>query len=228
MKLINYIENTIFKLGITKPYTWDRLVTQEYIQLYAGQLTPEIKQFKTHIGLNPTPCSRRTIIHDICNPFPLANNSIESFQSEDVFEHIEYNLLANIFNEIHRILKPNGLFRLSVPDYRFDIYRNRSLKNEQGEILFDPLGGGRFINQKVIDGGHIWFPTLEKVLAIFDNSYFTKQGKINILHAYGNNDDVFLKPIDYTKGYIKRTPDHDGRGMNPYRPVSIVIDAIKY
>ena len=39
-------------------------------------------------------------------------------QSEDVFEHISYYELQNTLTEIHRILKPTGNLRLSVPDYR--------------------------------------------------------------------------------------------------------------
>lgn len=51
----------------------------------------------------------------------LSDNSVDIYQSEDVFEHIEYQTIPSIFNEIYRVLKPNGLFRLSMPDYRCDI-----------------------------------------------------------------------------------------------------------
>lgn len=44
-----------------------------------------------------------------------------------MFEHIEYKALHRVFDDIHRILKPGGLFRLSVPDYRCDVYARRSL-----------------------------------------------------------------------------------------------------
>ena len=34
-----------------------------------------------------------------------------------------------------------------------------------------------------------------------------------------------MRPIDYSKGYIQRTPDH-ARGSTQ-RPISIVVDAFK-
>ncbi len=38
---------------------------------------------------------------------------------------------------------------------------------------------------------------------------------------------ILLQKIDYSKGYIYRTPDHDSRVKNPYRPMSIVVDCHK-
>ena len=34
-------------------------------------------------------------------------------------------------------------------------------------------------------------------------------------------------PIDYSIGHVMRTPDHDERVKNPYRPMSLVVDCIK-
>ena len=143
-------------------------------------------------------------------------------------EHIDYELQINIFNEIHRILKPNGIFRLAVPDYRCDILLERTLKNKKGELKFDPGGGGKYskLRRKVTNGGHIWFPNYENVKNIFDNSNF-EDGKINFLHCFINENDFILKDIDYSICYIQRTPDHDSRVSNPKRPMSIVVDSIK-
>lgn len=59
-------------------------------------------------------------------------------------EHIKYTDLPDILNEIYRILKPGGLFRLSVPDYNCDILWERSEKDSNGKIRFDPGGGGSY------------------------------------------------------------------------------------
>lgn len=50
--------------------------------------------------------------------------------------------------------------------------------------------------------------------------------KINYLHYYDSNIPVTNK-IDYSKGYISRTPDNDIRVQNPYKPMSIVVDCYK-
>ena len=80
-------------------------------------------------------------------------------------EHIEYKHQIKIFGEIYRILKPKGIFRLAVPDYRCDILLERTLKNKKGELKFDPGGGGAYSNlkRKVVRGGHVWFPRYENV-----------------------------------------------------------------
>ena len=43
----------------------------------------------------------------------LLDNSVDIYQSEDVFEHIEYKkLLTNVFNEIYRVLKPEWIIKI--------------------------------------------------------------------------------------------------------------------
>ena len=90
-------------------------------------------------------------------------------------EHIEYSELKDTINELHRILKPGGLFRLSLPSYECDILYNRSIKDEKGNIIFDSLGGGSYdyLNKKVIEGGHVWFPTYTSVKHLLSSTNFT-------------------------------------------------------
>ena len=113
---------------------------------------------------------------------------------------------------------------MSVPDYRCDILSSRTQKNPQGDFVFDPGGGGYFENGLVKGGGHVWFPTYEKVKSLLDISNFEK---IIFYHYYDENDVPVTNKIDYSIGYVKRTPDHDERVHNPYRPMSIVVDCIK-
>ena len=55
-------------------------------------------------------------------------NSIDVFISEQVFEHITYDKLEKILNDIYQILKPGGLLRISLPDYRSKELLNRTFK----------------------------------------------------------------------------------------------------
>ncbi|MDL2272052.1 methyltransferase domain-containing protein [Desulfovibrio sp. OttesenSCG-928-I05] len=211
-----------------QPYTWKELKQQERILLYAGDLKPHLAQYATHIGMNPTYSSERCIIHDARDIIPLSENSVEVYQCEDVFEHIEYKALHSVFNDIHRILKPGGLFRLSVPDYRCDVYAKRSLYDNDKRIVFDPGGGGSYSVRGVGGGGHLWFPILEMVLYLFSQSKFDLERDVTVLHAYLDETRTLLRPIDYSLGYIQRTPDNDDRVKDPYRPLSIVVDAYKH
>lgn len=192
-----------------------------------GTLTSNVfsRNVTPYIGISNEVQNYLNIFHDITKPFDLYDNSINIIQSEDVFEHIEYDVLPSILNEIYRILKPNGLFRLSIPDYKCDMLRERCDYNENGEIIFDKGGDGiyDYEQKKVINGGHVWFPIYENVKTLLDKTQFN----CKFLHYYDENDMPVLNYIDYSKGYVDRTPDHDVRVSNPRRPLSIVVDCYK-
>lgn len=209
-----------FNTGIT----FEDLKNRDDIHLYAGDIPCLVEYGKDLVGLSIVKSDRRHIQHDITVPYPLPDGIVASYQAEDVFEHIDYHRIVDVMNEIYRILKPGGLFRLSVPDYRCDVLIARSIKGGNGEIVFDPDGGGTYQNGKVINGGHVWFPNYDKVMALFEKSEFTK---VNFLHYYKSDGTFVAKEIDYSKGWIQRTPDHDERVQNPYRPLSLVVDAYK-
>jgi hypothetical protein len=207
--------------------SWEDFLASDSRKLYAGKLRRALPQFATHFGITPFYASTRNIKQDVTKPFPIPDGSIEVFQSEDVFEHIELSKMVPIFNEIHRVLAPGGLFRLSLPDYHFDQYIQRCLRGPSGEIVFDPGGGGEFVDGRVIGGGHVWFPTIEIVKNLFDKSLFGTQGSAEFLQ-YNEHDGTFkLNSIDYSLGYIQRTADHDVRVKDRPRPISIVVDARK-
>jgi predicted SAM-dependent methyltransferase len=203
-----------------------------FVNLYAGDI-PDMPEYRNrqNVGLSLAREDKWHIRHDISQPLPLPDESVDVYQSEDVFEHIEYDKLPGIVSEVYRVLKEGGLFRLSLPDYRCDILFNRSIKDPEGNILFDPFGGGayrrRFLifgEKRVVKGGHVWFPKYEDVLELLNGTQFSR---IDFLHYYDENEAPHTKPIDYTKGFIQRTPDNDNRVSSPFRPMSIVVDCIK-
>jgi predicted SAM-dependent methyltransferase len=137
-------------------------------------------------------------------------------------EHIEYSKLKDVINEIYRVLKPNGLFRLSLPNYDSKILFDRSIKDKNKNIIFDEGGGGYYDNKtKTVMG----VPTYESVKKLLDSTNF-KENKILFLH-YTKNGNHVLNEIDYSKGYIKRTPDHDDRVKISREALSIVVDCHK-
>ena len=207
--------------------TFDDIMDWDRIFLYAGDI-PEQKEYDIDgiVGLSIKAANKRTIRHNICMPYPLPDNSVDAYQAEDVLEHIEYDILPDAINEIYRVLKKGAYFRLSVPDYGCDLLRDRSVKDENGNIIFDAGGGrrSRYKNGKVTGGGHVWFPTYEKVKALIEKTNFKEY---EFYHYYDENGNSVTKKIDYTKGYVKRTPDHDARVQDPYRAMSIVVDLFK-
>jgi len=209
---------------------FDDILNSKTIFLYLGDMAIQriLYTKKNFVGLSLHQDNKYHIKHDVTKPIPLNNNTVDIVQSEDVMEHIEYNLLKDSINEIYRILKPGGLFRLSMPDYKCDVLYNRSEKDNDGNIIFDQGGGGGYDrnNKKVIGGGHVWFPIFSSVKSLLESTHFSND-KINYLHYYDNNENPVINKIDYRKGYISRTPDHDPRVKNPIRPMSIVVDCYK-
>jgi hypothetical protein len=207
--------------------SWTDFQASNSRKLYAGKLRRALPQFATHFGITPFYASTRNIHHDVAKPFPIPEGSIDLFQSEDVFEHIELAKMVPIFNEIHRVLSPGALFRLSLPDYHLDLNIQRCQKGPTGEIVFDPGGGGQFVDGRVNGGGHVWFPTIEVVRGLFEESLFGAHGIVKFLQ-YNNGDGTFkLDPVDHSLGYVQRTPDHDDRVSDRLRAISIVVDAFK-
>ncbi len=220
-RILNKVQ---YHLLYSRPTTWDEFRKFSVKKLHAGRITRP-KNFIGYIGLTPFIRFKNHIRHDLTQPFPLEDNCIDFFHSEDVFEHIPMSQIKSILDEIYRVLKPNALLRVALPDYGSDIYSNRCIRNKEGEICFDPDGGGRFINGEVVEGGHLWFPKYELVRDIIAQSKFD-QNKVNFLHYYGPNGST-TNPIDYNLGHVLRTPDHDERAQNPRRALSLVVDLRK-
>ena len=235
---VNNYPNTIVPFTNLSPFLldWNLVQNGSKILLYARNMHPNNPNYciptqnpNTYrfACLSSNKHNETHLIHDITKPIPLPNNSVDVYLSEDVFEHLDYNSLPTIINEIYRVLKPGGVLRLAMPDYRCDILANRSLKDKTGNIIFDPQGGGSFVNGKIIGGGHLWFPYYETTKALLQQTDFFKRGQINFLHYYNQKNKSITTQIDYDVCYVRRTPDHDGRVSKPYRAMSIVVDLIK-
>ena len=149
------------------------------------------------------------ICHDLTKPFPLADNSVDRILSEDCFEHLEAYYYPSIFYEMYRILKPGGIFRLACPDYR-------NLKDRFCiELGFDPR------NEL-----HVTITTYDLMKKYIDMSPFDHVGYVH----YWKSDDMFVKnDIDYSLGWVKRTPDNDARNVpdNPLCVTSLIVDLVK-
>ena len=152
-----------------------------------------------------------TIYHDLYDRFPIPDSCVDRILSEDCFEHIEEDKYEQIFNEIYRILKPGGLFRLAVPDYAHPKI------SECLKLGYDP-------NNNL----HITLTNYALMKKHLDNTKFD----VEFIHHW--NDGIFhQKKIDYKLGYVKRTPDNDPRNIEnkpPYyklRVTSLITDIKK-
>tara|TARA_Y100000589_G_scaffold324149_1_gene359838 strand:- start:4940 stop:5617 length:678 start_codon:yes stop_codon:yes gene_type:complete len=63
--------------------------------------------------------SQNIIVHDLRNGIPYANNSIDAVYHSHLLEHIDRTEVKDFLMEIFRVLKPNGVQRIVVPDLYF-------------------------------------------------------------------------------------------------------------
>lgn len=222
MRIFKSLKNKIRDVFSVK-IGFDDLNKMETIYLYVGDV-PQNDMYKKFVGLSLYQSNAQHIKYDVMHKYLLPDNCVDVYQSEDVFEHVELNNLPSIIDEIYIVLKPCGVFRLSLPDYQCDILYQRTKKDEKGELQFDQGGGGKFLNGKVVNGGHVWFPKYEIVKELLSKTLFNNA---SFYHYYDESGKGITKTIDYSIGYVMRTPDHDERVQNPFRPMSIVVDCIK-
>lgn len=56
--------------------------------------------------------------HDLRRGIPLAKESCELIYSSHFFEHVEYGEALKLMRECYQLLKPGGIFRISLPDFK--------------------------------------------------------------------------------------------------------------
>ncbi len=221
IRVLGYYDSVQGKILPWQRISWEEIKQQAEIHLYAGDIYDDFDKYPDRvICLSLTNSNYRCIQHDITLPYPLEDNCIDSYQIEDVLEHIEKEKAVSTINEIYRILKVGGYLRLSLPDYNSKLVLHNSFINGKGEAVYDPTGGGRYIGGKVCDGGHIWFPTYEIVRDMLEKSAFTDYRFYRYHDASGN---VYSQEIDYGKGYISRVKEN----CLEQEDISIVVDCYK-
>jgi predicted SAM-dependent methyltransferase len=76
--------------------------------------------------------------HDASRPYPIADGTVTSVYSEHYIEHLTLWEAHGWLRELHRLLKPGGVLRLSTPD--LEQYVRGYL--DQKQKLYDAWAGG--------------------------------------------------------------------------------------
>jgi SAM-dependent methyltransferase len=204
--------------------------------IYFGNLYPHEPQFQSGLfrALALHPKFEFDIAHDASQPLPFADGSIKGFQSQDVFEHIPYEKVSGILDEVYRCLQPGGVFRLSMPDYNSPLLRNRSVYDSYGRILCDAAMGGSVsgnlsgsLDVNFVGNGdaHIWFPTYSKTLELIVSSRIRLCTTIEFHHYWADSYSYRCVPFEPSVMPVHRAPPADMRADG--KPISIVVDFVK-
>lgn len=148
------------------------------------------------------------VYHDLRATFPLPDNSVDRVHSEDCFEHLEEEDAVRLLCEVYRVLKPGGTLRVGVPDYRnpkdaFCLDRGFDPRNKYHVTL---------TTKPVLDR---WVQRTPFVATFY--------------HYWNDAGEFVRKAIDYSTGWVQRTPDNDARNTaaNPLHVTSLVVDLVK-
>ncbi len=204
--------------------------------LYFGSLGLQERQYQiaNFIGLALEPAHDREIKHDLSAALPYADSSIAKIQAQDVLEHLPFDKVPFVLDEIYRVLKPGGVFRLSVPDYRSPPLKRRSLYDARGRVIGDlMMGAASYYDETTGDArirfsddgdAHLWFPRYEVVTHLVLKSELRK-AQIHFYQCFFDDHTYLCEPVPENEMFVKRAAPHDQRAGGA--PISIIADFVK-
>jgi len=206
--------------------------------LYFGNIKKNQIQFRDggFIGLSLNPSHFSEIKCDISKGvLPFASKSVKYIQAEDVLEHIEFSDLVKVLDEIFRVLKPDGVFRLSVPDYNSVVLKKRSIYDFEGRVLADPLTGSSvfydsksektLVKHRADGNSHLWFPTKDLIEVLIQSSELRFCASIQYQHYSSSGNFFLVQNFPHLNMPVFRSPPNDMRA-NGF-PVSIIVDCTR-
>lgn len=171
---------------------WSQVLSIDPIFLNLGGGTNchpnPIYEHYVSVDLNPT--EGWSVRHDLRTHIPLPDESVERILSEDFMEHLKVHEIRQLLAECFRLLKSGGIMRIGVPDYNNPKDRPFLEKGTDPRL---PL--------------HTTLTQYELMNDIIEQCPFSRYE----FYYYWNEGRFFRKNIDYSYGFIKRTPDNDPR-----------------
>jgi len=204
--------------------------------LYFGSLGLHERQYQiaNFIGLALRPAHDREIQHNLTAPLPFADNSIAKIQAQDVLEHVAFEKAVCILDEVYRVLRPGGTFRLSVPDYRSPVLKRRSIYDARGRVIGDlMMGATSYLDQATGDArvrfseegdAHLWFPRYELITHLVLKSEIRKSA-IHFYQGFIDDHTYLCEPVPENEMFVQRAAPHDRRAGGA--PTSIIADFVK-
>ena len=151
-----------------------------------------------------------------------------------MLEHLPFDKVSFVLDEIYRVLRPGGVFRLSVPDYRSPVHKRRSVYDWRGRVTGDLLMGADPISTTPPamrecalrgDGeAHLWFPRYELITHLVLKSEIRKS-TIKFYQGFLDDHTYLAEPFPEDEMFVVRALPHDRRAAG--QPVSLMADFVK-
>lgn len=207
-QLMNFIIRMLShtKKNITKFFKWVVFVKKNYSQSIPIYTKDESSGLKIHLGAGEVnlqgwiniDARKFTHIHLVSDGFDLSgfkDASIDEVYTSHVLEHFSFEESEKFIEKIYNILRPGGLFRISVPDIEklLDLYKEQK-----------KLG----IIKKAIMGGQNYPNDFHKSIYDFNElKIILEKNNFKNIKSW-NTEIVFGQSIgDWSDGYYK----HNGK-----------------
>lgn len=200
---------------------FENLSSKNRVVLFAGDIGDDVNIHNDCLyGLSISKWDKKHIYHDITKKYPLPDDSVDLYISENVFEFIDPQKYTETINEIYRVLKPGCSLRISMPDYNSPFMKRRAMTDENGKVLYDARENVMIkYGKNGLKGGMLFFSTYEKLKPILNNTEFSK---FHWMRYFLEDGRQVRKDIDLDKGYLWRNdPKYNLEDYN------IVVDCIK-
>lgn len=119
-------------------------------------------------------------VHNITEPYPIPDESVDEILSVHVIEHIMHSEVSPMMQEWHRILKPDGFVAVEWPDIlkmcQYICRRPESLWTEDRKIQKMTLAGifgniGKYKDPAML---HKWGYSAESMCVLLEKNGFSK------------------------------------------------------
>lgn len=122
-------------------------------------------------------CTDCDIYWDLLLPFPFPDNSVTKIYSSHVLEHFFYPDLMKLLNECYRILEPDGVFSVCVPNANMYIKGYLGVEEFKPKDIYEPA---YFSDTKIdnvnyiayMDGHHRYMFDEQNLLAVLEKADF--------------------------------------------------------
>ena len=161
--------------------------TPIFLNLGGGRDCHPVRYYQQYIAVDSTPRSAWAVKHDLQEAIPLPDNSVQRVLTEDFLEHLPRKSMQAVIGETFRILVPGGFMRIGVPDYH----------NPKDRVYLEQGHDPRF-------PGHQTLTHYRLMQEIIADSPFTRA----VFYQYWLDGVYHWQPIDYSVGFIKRTPEN--------------------
>lgn len=130
-----------------------------------------------------------SIAFDLTHPLPKPAGSVRFIYSEHFIEHLTQAFGASLLRECRRVLRSDGVLRISTPDLRFlvEVYRS-GRTNEWNDMGWTPETPCRLLNESMRLWGHTFLYDEPELKGVLSEAGFSRIERVK--HRQSRHSDL--------------------------------------